>query len=621
MRIKQKKLGYAFKDEVFKVTHPFGHFKRHKINNDDEWADTFIPNYNLEDDDVRTHSPWRLAILASIMMIIFAGIFFRLFHLQVVMGAENKQRADSNRIQLKVIHAHRGVIYDRNNKVLAENTPGFRIGKNIITRDESLMFEAKQDPSLNKLEIDSIRRYPQGEAISHVLGYVGQISEDELKDTQNKNYKLGDRIGRSGVEQVYESVLKGIDGAEIIEIDASGNKLRTLGRVEPIPGQNVHLSIDLDLQKATYQYLSTAINKEKICCGAAIVQNPNNGQILAMVSIPSYDNNAFTDPGKNNLISNYFNDPNSPLLNRAISGTYAPGSTFKIASALAGLSSGKITGSTQIEDTGVMKIDTWSFANWYFISSGKTDGMVDVVKALERSNDIFFYQLGALVGEKTLGDTAKKLGMGKKLGIDLPGEADGLIPDGAWKQKNIGDVWYPGDSLHMAIGQGFVLVTPLQILSETSFIANSGTLLRPSVVDFISKADNQIIKQFKYDPLVNNIFKKADIDLVKSGLSRVPQSQGTAWPFFGFTIPTAGKTGTAETGEVGKTQAWYTSYAPIDNPQLTATVLLEKGGEGSNVSAPVVKDIFTWYFSPDKNHLSDFGGVHFASASAKILGE
>ncbi|MFA5933538.1 MAG: penicillin-binding protein 2 [Microgenomates group bacterium] len=617
---RKKKLGFAFKDEVFKVTQPFGHFKHRKLDDGEEWTDTFIPNYRADQEEAAS-SPWRLVIVASIMMVLFFGLFLRLFHLQVVMGAENKQRADSNRIQLKVIHAPRGVIYDRNDIVLAENTPGFRIKDKIISRDESLALEAKNDPAINQLEIDSIRHYPMNEVISHVLGYVGQISEEELMQQKYKNYKLGDRIGRSGVEQVYESVLKGADGAEIIEIDASGNKLRTLGRVEPIPGQNIHMSIDLAMQKVTYERLLNAIKQDKICCGAAIVQDPNNGQILSMVSIPTYDNNAFTDPGKSRLVESYFNDLNSPLLNRAISGTYAPGSTFKIASALAGLSSGKITKDTQIEDTGVMKIDTWSFANWYFISSGKTDGMVDVTKALERSNDIFFYHVGQLVGEKILGETAKKLGMGKKLGIDLPGEAEGVIPDNEWKEENIGDVWYPGDSLHMAIGQGFVLVTPLQILSETSFIANNGSLLRPSIVTSISKSNNELVKEFNYDPLAKNIFKKSDINLVKAGLARVPQSQGTAWPFFGFTIPTAGKTGTAETGEIGKTQAWYTAYAPIENPQLTATVLLEKGGEGSNVSAPVVKDIFTWFFSPDKNHLSDFGGVHFASDSAKILGE
>lgn len=619
MTTKHKKLGVAFQEEVFKVTHPFGHFKRQKIN-DERWEDSFIPNYNTADDSSQISS-WKLTILASVMLVIFSGLFLRLFHLQVVLGNENKERADSNRIQLKVIHAPRGVIYDRNGKILAENTPGFRIGEKIISRDEALVMEVKNDPELNKLEIDSIRHYPLNEITSHVLGYLGQITENELQEPKYKDYKTGDRIGRSGIEQVYETVLRGTDGAEIIEIDASGNKLRSLRRVDPISGQNLYLALDSDLQKAVYLYMKAAIEKLNICCGAAVAQNPQNGQILSMVSFPSYDNNAFTDPNKKADVTKYFTDENAPLLNRVISGTYPPGSTFKIATALAGLSSGKITKDTFFEDTGITKIGIWTFANWYFTSAGKTEGAVDIVKALQRSNDTFFYRVGETIGEKVLGDTAKKIGFGKRLGIDLPGEETGVIPDDAWKQKNIGEVWYPGDSLHMAIGQGFVLTTPLQILSETSFIAANGLLFRPIFVTRISKENNQTVKEFKLEPVAKNIFKESDIDLVKAGLSKVPKDGGTAWPFFNFTIPTAGKTGTAETAEKDKTEAWYTAYAPETNPQITATVLLEKGGEGSNVSAPVVKDIFTWYFSKDKNKLENFDKYAVATESAKILGE
>lgn len=614
-----RKLGKAFTDEILKVTEPFGHFKHQNIT-DEKWEDSFIPNYERAQDNNKT-SVWRLTILASIMLVIFFGLFLRLFHLQVVSGNENRERADSNRIQLKVIHAPRGVIYDRNGKILAENTPGFRLNEKIISRDAALLLEAKNDPELNKLEIDSIRRYPFSEITSHALGYLGQITEKELQDPKYKDYKIGDPIGRSGIEQVYETVLKGVDGAEIVEIDASGNKLRSLRRIDPIPGQNIYLALDIDLQKSVYAYMKVATLKLNICCGAAIVQNPQNGQILSMISFPSYDSNVFTDPQKAADVKKYFTDENAPLLNRAISGVYPPGSTFKIVTALAGLSSGKITKNTLFEDTGITKIGIWTFANWYFTSSGKTEGSVDIVKALQRSNDTFFYRVGETIGEKVLGDTARKIGFGQKLGIDLPGEETGLIPDDVWKQKNIGEVWYPGDSLHMAIGQGFVLTTPLQILSETSFIASNGQLFRPIMVSKVNGQGSLTIKEFNNEPIAKNIFKKSDIDLVKMGLSKVPKEGGTAWPFFNFTIPTAGKTGTAETGETDKTQAWYTAYAPEDNPQITATVLLEKGGEGSNVSAPIVKDIFTWYFSSDKNHLENFDKYAVATESAKILGE
>lgn len=619
MRVKHKRLGLAFQEEVFKVTHPFGHFKHREIN-DAKWEDSFIPNYETAD-DIYQISSWKLMILASIMLIIFSCLFLRIFHLQVVAGNENKERADSNRIQLKVIHAPRGVIYDRNGKIIAENIPGFRIGEKIISRDESLVMEAKNDPELNKLEVDSIRHYPFNDVTSHVLGYLGQITEAELLEPKYKDYKIGDRIGRSGIEQVYETVLRGTDGAEIIEIDASGNKLRTLRKVEPVPGLNLHLSLDADLQKAVFAYTKTGIEKLKICCGAAIVQNPQNGQILAMVSFPQYDGNAFTDPNRSQDAGKYLLDQNAPLLNRAISGTYPPGSTFKITSALAGLSSGKITKDTFFEDTGITKIGIWTFANWYFTSAGKTEGSVNIVKALQRSNDTFFYRVGEAVGEKVLGDTARKIGFGRKLEIDLPGEEAGVIPDSSWKKKNIGEVWYPGDSLHMAIGQGFVLTTPLQILSETSFIAANGQLFRPVLVTKISQQNDQTVKEFGLKPIAENLFKKSDIDLIKEGLSQVPKDGGTAWPFFNFTISSAGKTGTAETAKIGETEAWYTAYAPVENPQITVTVLLEKGGEGSNVSAPIVKDIFTWYFSPDKNKLENFDKYAIATESAKILGE
>lgn len=619
MRTKNKKLGHAFTNEVLKTTRAFGHFKPQKID-DERWEDALIPNYEIKDEE-RKISSWRLVIIASVILIFFFGLFLRLFHLQIVLGAENREMADSNRIQLRVIHAPRGVIYDRNSQILAENTPGFRLGKKIISRDESLVLEAKNDPEVINLEVDSIRHYPLAEISSHVLGYVGQITEEELKQPEYKDYKIGDRVGRSGVEQVYEQVLKGVDGAEIIEIDASGNKLRTLRKIDPIPGNNLVLSLDADLQKVVFNNIKSEIEKLNICCGTAIVQDPQNGQILSMVSVPSYDNNAFTDPVRSDDIEKYFNGREAPLLNRAISGTYAPGSTFKIVSALAALSSGKITKDTYFEDTGITKIGIWTFSNWSFTSSGRTEGAVNLVKALERSNDTYFYKVGEIVGEKILGDTAKKIGFGAKLGIDLPGEATGVVPDNAWKEKNIGDVWYPGDSLHMAIGQGFILATPLQILNETSFIASGGQLIRPSIVSKITKQGNQTVKEFKTDTVAKGLFKESDINLVKTGLSLVPKDNGTAWPFFGYTIPSAGKTGTAETGETNKTQAWYTAYAPIDDPKITVTVLLEKGGEGSNVSAPIVKNIFTWFFSPDKNHLSNFEKYPVASESAKILGE
>lgn len=620
--IKRKKLGLAFKDELFKVSHSSGHFKGKKLE-DIDWEDNFLVNYRF-DESRETVSSWRLVFLASFFLIIFSGLFFRLFHLQIVQGKENRERADINRIQMKIIHAPRGVIYDRNGKVLAENNPGFRLGDQILSRDEALLMETNNDSRFVDLEVDTVRNYPFGEASSHILGYVGQISKDELNDLKYSafSYRIGDRIGREGVEQIYENVLRGSDGAEIIEIDASGKKLRTLRKIEPIPGKNVYLTIDSGLQKAAYESLKSSISKVDSCCGAMVAENPKTGEILALASYPSFDGNAFTDPKRNKEVGGYFNNTNAPLMDRVISGTYPPGSTFKIASALAGLSSGKISKNTQIEDTGVMFLGPYQFANWYFTEYGRKEGMVDIIQALKRSNDIFFYKVGEMVGEKILGEVAKKIGMGKKVGIDLPGEQDGLIPSNEWKQKNQGEPWYPGDTLHMAIGQGFLLTTPLQILSATAFVANDGQLITPHLLVKITSPKSDLISKHNYDPIVKDIFKKEDLELVKKGLIEVPKEGGTAWPFFSFSIPTAGKTGTAEFGDPkGRTHAWYTSFAPIDNPTIAVTVLVEAGGEGSNVAAPVVKDIYTWYFNDDKNNLKSLDKYPFASDSARTLGE
>lgn len=624
---KRRKLGIAFSDEVTRIARPF-RGKKIKAENLG-WEDQFLPNYQ-EGYNFQSVSLWRLISLSCIFLFIFFGLFLRLFHLQVIQGDENRVRADSNRIQMKVIHAPRGVIYDRNSKILAQNSPGFRLEKQFtakqevvfISRDNALLMEAKSDPNFANLEIDNVRSYPYGEVTAHVLGYTGQISAEELKDPQYSNYKPGDWIGRSGIEEVYENVLRGKDGAEIIEVDASGHKLRTLRTTDPIPGKNIYLALDVDLQKASFQALRDGVQKASSCCGAVVAEDPKTGEVLSLVSYPSYDPNAFTDPTRNKEVGGLFVDQNSPMLNRVIGGVYPPGSTFKITTALAGLTSGKISSQTQFEDTGVMNLGPYTFANWYFTQYGQKEGMVDLVKALQRSNDIFFYKAGEAMGEKVLGETAQKIGFGKKLGIDLPGEMDGLIPDNAWKQKNTGEAWYPGDTLHFAIGQGFLLATPLQVLSQTAFVADNGALIVPHLITKITDQAGSVIKTYNYQPLVKNIFNQKDVDLVKQGLSQVPKNGGTAWPFFAFQIATAGKTGTAEFGHPqNKTHAWYTSYAPEDNPEVVLTVLVEAGGEGSSVSAPIAKDIYTWYFNPDKNNLESLDSGLVATDSAKKLGE
>lgn len=623
--MKKFRFGHAFADELAKVSS----IHKGRLNKKSSFFD--LQNTLISEEEITTSktSSWIKALLICFICIIFGVLTLRLMHLQIARGEYNRVLADSNRIQIKTIHAPRGVIYDRNGKILAQNEPGFRLMEKDadnklkvtqLTRDQALKMEVENDKRLQDLEIDTLRTYPFKEKMSHILGYVGEITEEELKDTKfnvyqkdtsGSAYKIGDRVGRGGVEETYEKILRGIDGGEIIEVDSQGKKIRTLGHKDAKVGQNLYLTIDADLQLQAANLLEESVKKASSCCGVLISEDPQTGQILSLVSIPSFSPDNIFDA---------LTAPNFPLLNRVIAGTYPPGSTFKIASSLAGLSSGKINSSTKIEDKGVMFLGPYKFTNWYFTQYGRTEGFIDLVTALKRSNDIFFYHIGERVGEKKLAEAAKSLGLGKKLGIDIPGEIEGVIPDNAWKVENLGEVWFPGDSLHMAIGQGFVLTTPLQVSHLISTIAATGQQYPPHLGLKIKSPSGKLIKEFKYDFFNKDKFKESDIDLIKRGLELVPQNGGTAWPFFNFPIKTAGKTGTAEFGDSKKTHAWYASYAPSDDPKIVITVLVEGGGEGSSVAAPVAKELYRWFFSPDKNNLiKDIYPV--ASESARTLGE
>lgn len=620
MPLKQKlfKQSSLLKEEISKFSKTTRHFKHQNIAS----ADIFNPNLPkaLSSDSLLKMpiSNWHAVIVLAIGLLALPLLAIRLFHLSIVQGSYMRSLADSNRIVVKVIHAPRGVIYDRNGQILAQNEPGFRLvdathssGTKYLTRDEALKLEVDNDPKLKDLEIDNLRSYPHKESTAHLLGYISEITEEELKQDKYRNYLPGDRIGRAGVEEHYEAILRGIDGGEIIEVDASGNKLRTLGKTEPIPGQNIKLSINLGLQKVSYNALLDTAKKVKTCCGGAVVTDVQNGQVLALASIPSFDPNN---------ISKYFQDPTSPLLNRVISGTYPPGSTFKIATAISGLESGKITPDTKVYDTGVYLIGPYSFANWYFTQYGaKEKDPLDVISAIKRSNDIFFYHLGELTGEKIMGEWAKKLGFGQLSGIDLPEEQTGLIPDNEWKVNYLNEVWFPGDSLHMAIGQGFVLTTPIQVHQMLSTIATNDKTYPPRLGYQVVTSDFKVIKEFKFGPTTVGI-NQHYLSLVKTGLSLVTKSGGTAWPFFAFPIQSAGKTGTAEFGHPqNKTHAWYTGFAPDNDPQIAATVLIEGGGEGSSIAAPVVKEIFRYYFSPDKSSL--IKDIYIPSSPSATLSE
>ena len=569
----------------------------------------------------------RLFLLPVILIFFSLIILARLFYIQITQGSYYRFLSDSNRTKTKILHAPRGIIFDRRGTPLVYNTPGFREivnEKTVLIAHEkanSLIAQGRQD-----LEVDSLRQYPFKDEISHVIGYIGQISKEELESLDFKNYRASDLVGRMGIEEVYESRLKGLDGKEMVEIDATGKQVRIIGKTDPIPGEDIILTLDEKLQKTAYSAM------ESVKKGAVIVSTPK-GEILTLVSKPSFDPNLFTvrlglGDYKNSSNSAYTSidqiledHDNQPLLNRAIGGLYPPGSTYKLITALAGLESKVIDDKFEVNDTGVLQLGQFSFASWYFTGYGKTEGMVNVVKAIKRSNDIFFYKLAEKIGVDSLADFTRKFGVHEKLGIDLSGEAKGVVPDSKWKKKAIGEQWYLGDTYHYGIGQGFLLTTPLQVNSWTQAIANGGTLYRPHLLKNQKSSASWRIKNQKFLSIKT-------IDLIRQGMIESCSPGGVAWPLFEFKVKNAKlkvdgrnflevpestssahlkdyreltiacKTGTAQHGsETTLPHSWITLFAPAYDPQVIVTVLAESSGEGSNISAPIAKKILEEWFS------------------------
>ncbi len=482
-------------------------------------------------------------------------MFGRLLTLTVFSGDYYRNLSSGNRIREDIIFANRGVMYDRNNEPIVVNTPAFFDGEKAITKEEALLTK--------EVKAVAARNYLLKETAAHVLGYVN----------------LTDHKGVTGLELQYDQMLRGTDGRELVETDATGRKLKSLGFVKPVDGQNLKTTLDSRLQKKAYELI-----REKK--GAVVVSNPETGEILALVSSPSYDPNLFTfpqTPGSEEKITAVLNDKEEPFFNRAIGATYPPGSTFKIISAAAGLESGEITAQTLFEDRGVLVIGPYKFYNWLFIKSGGYDGFINIVNAIKRSNDIYFYNLGGKIGVEKITDMAKIFDLGQALGIDLPGEAAGLVPDQKWRSVHA-RAWYLGDTYHLAIGQGDLLVTPLQVNTWTSVIANGGNLCQPHLTG---------------QPNCKSLnFKPSTLNLISEGMSLACKPGGTAYPLFDLNVDVHCKTGTAEFGDPkNRTHAWLTAYVSkqeagkLDKDPIAITVLLEAAGEGSDVAAPIVRDL------------------------------
>jgi len=478
-----------------------------------------------------------------------------------------------------------------------------------------VMEELPSLPGIN-VQVQPTREYLEGSLFAHILGYMGRIGPDMLKDylsKPNSDYTANDLVGYAGLEATMESVLHGQRGRRHIEVDAYGREVAELAYEPPKPGNSLVLTIDRDLQASVEEILREGMEAAKSKAAVAIVMSPRTGEILSLVSLPTYDDNLFAQ-GNVEEYSKLSNDPTLPMFDRAIAGQYPPGSTFKIVPATAGLQEKVITPRTTFRCDGIMYLDSfgtkWPFYCW-IRKYGIGHGDLNVVQALAQSCDIFFYKLTGGwedfpgLGLDTLVRYATMYGLGQATGVDLPGEATGLVPTAKYKRLNYNESWTTGDTYNAAIGQGYVLVTPLQMADIISTVANGGTLYRPQIIREVVDADGNVVKPFQ-----PQVIRKLDVSpdvlaVVREGLRQVV-ANGTAPSAQLPGIAVAGKTGTAEFGEANAqgdrpTHAWFLAFAPFDNPEVAVVVFVEGGGsvlgtEGSSTAAPIASRILRQYF-------------------------
>ncbi len=577
---------------------------------------------------MRTKRLFILTIIYTALVFLLIG---RLWYIQVVMGEHYKSVAQGNRVRFLRLKATRGLIYDRSGAPLAVNLPSF--GLSIIPAslgDDSSLKRFLKDLSAEigipykeiwrnyrrrvrsrywpvllvdnltlpqivdirdwlsshaflSVEAGSRRFYPWGGLFSHVLGYTAEISEKELKSYGEMGYRGGDQIGKMGLEKVYEEYLRGIDGYKEIEIDALGREISVLDRLPPRRGYDLILNIDRHLQKVAYDALGDSR-------GCVIVMDPRDGSVLAMVSKPSFDPNRFVwgiDPYEWRAI---IGNPLHPMLNRATQAELPPGSLFKVVTAMAALSEGITNPRRKILCTGYIKIGNRVFKCW----KEGGHGWVNIYQAIAHSCNIYFYTVGRELGIKKLSRYAEACGLGRKTGIDLVSEAKGFVPTPAWKRKKLGEPWYPGDTVNLSIGQGYLLVTPIQMACLVSAIANGGTIFKPRIARALRDSDGNVVRKFEPVVSMKLPFSKGIIDQVKRGM-RFAVKEGTARVLSGIKVEVAGKTGSAQ-NPGGKEHAWFMGFAPYGNPSIAIVVMVEEGGAGGAVAAPIARKVLDFYF-------------------------
>ena len=601
----------------------------------------------------------RVSVAAIFVLCCFSILIYRLWVLQVERYQGFSERADQNRISLVPIVPKRGNIYDRNGEVLArsyrdytlEVVPGQigdidamieavgkiipispldirrfkqRMGANtrytsIILRsnltDEEVASFAVRSFKFPGVSIRArwVREYPQGESAAHLIGYIGRISERDYERIQEEelegDYRGTDVIGKKGLELSYEKVLHGKPGWEQVEIAASGRPVRVLERTDPIPGDNLRLSIDIGLQRMVEGIFNDPENPQR---GALVAIDPRNGQVLAYVSAPSFDPNLFVDGIDVENWRRLSDSPDHPLIDRPIYGTFPIGSTYKPFVALAALTLNARDAKTRIYDPGYFEFGNQRFRN----AGGAVYGSIDMHRALVVSSDSYFFSLGPIIGVDALHDFAIQFGFGKQTGIDLPHEKKGVLPSRAWKQSAFKDpkqqTWFPGETISVAVGQGYNSFTMMQLAQATATLAANGVYTRPHIVNWLENPTQKRAEPVVSSPEYRIEMSQADINVVKRALAEVP-THGTARRVFqGANYESAGKTGTAQVFSLrGATynarnldkrlhdHALYMGFAPVDEPKIALAVIVENGGWGSTVAAPIARKVFDYWLDDD----------------------
>jgi len=588
-------------------------------------------------------------LLIGLMLLMFVVYGLRLWHLQLVEGAKYRYQSENNRIRLEDISSPRGIIFDRNGTPLVENRPAYHLQiiredvrdldqtirtlaglcnrspeeffgileahKSVpkflpvrlladLDRDCLAQIEARRIrlPGVS-IQLEPKREYRWNGTAAHLIGYLSEITEAELKSGTYSGYYPGEDIGKFGVEGAFEKYLHGKRGGRQVEVDAIGRRRRLLDEVLPIPGRNLWLTIDIELQKVAESCLEGKV-------GAVVALDPNDGAVLAMASSPVFDQEKFIRGLSKSEWQTLSKDPSHPLLNRAIGAAYPPGSTYKAFMAIAALKEGVVTPDTHLHCPGFYQFADRKYRCW----RDHGHGSVDVDRALVQSCDVYFYQCGMRLGVDRIAHYANLFGLGEKTGLGLHGEHPGLIPTSWWKKQATGIPWQKGETLSIAIGQGFDLTTPLQLTVGYAAIANRGKLWQPYVVRRIEGNSREEINEVKGKLKRTIPIEQKYFEIVRKGLLGVVEDdRGTAHAIRLKGLPMAGKTGTAQVVRLGenvnrkaaaraakekeKDHAWFVGYGPADHPQIVVCAFVEHGGHGSSTAAPLVQKVIAAYLS------------------------